>query len=528
MVRIKAGVSHVEMTPAFYFLREEGKLIIRKWRFRGNNLVILAVFIVTVGKWLMSFSANRWLLWLEIIAVLLTLTVITSVLIRMQTHGHILNHPKRVLAFIVAMGLALLAFIPFGLLGLTNFIKIALPVSGSQFTYLTINRYLILTALLFLWLGLVTILLRNRLFLLSLYQLPDGSQLSNGKKKVGLKDIVKNWGSVLAMEFLTILIVAGVTVVSYVVPGKFVYIVGQAVVDCLVPWLQLRLFFKLIGLKLPRFQASSFQEVFLWAGFFLATVGIVGIEQQQLTVPKGQQVIVHRGVINQNSQPNSIASLKKNASYNFPYIEMDIQETRDHHFICQHDDSLRIPGVGKRDVNQLTLGEIKKYHHVELFKSYLHIARKLKQRLIVELKVTAYSDPRMGTHFAAQFGEQMSRDHNRVHSIGYRYLRQIKRRNAGIPVGLVTMLNFGPIDHYRVDFYTLQHLTVTPTLLRFIKNSHRPIYTWTDDQLVSMKRARMLGTNGQVTDNAFKLANLRMRTNKTYWVLILFSALNYL
>lgn len=241
-----------------------------------------------------------------------------------------------------------------------------------------------------------------------------------------------------------------------------------------------------------------------------------------------QTIIIHRGVINHNSQANTISALKKNSRYHFPYVEMDIQEAMDHHFICAHDDAVKIPGKGLRDINDLRLATIEKYHHVEVFGNYLRVANRLRQPLIIELKVTNNSDPKMGDQFVNQFKSELIKQHHQVHSIGYRYLQQIKRRVPQIRVGLVTMLNFSDLNRYQVNFYTLQHITLNARVINAIHKTNRPIYAWTDDHQLSMKRMWLMGVNGQVTDQAVKLKQLSLKPQRDEWVLILNLLVDYL
>jgi glycerophosphoryl diester phosphodiesterase len=90
------------------------------------------------------------------------------------------------------------------------------------------------------------------------------------------------------------------------------------------------------------------------------------------------------------------------------------------------------------------------------------------------------------------------------------------------------MLNLGNIAKLSVDFYTLEHVTITNYLMRSLAGEGRPIYAWTDNRHDSMIRAAMMGVNGQVTDQADKLATLKMNTDQNRWLLLLNFLLDYL
>lgn len=439
---------------------------------------------------------------------------------------------KSMLAFILTiLGLWGL-LLPLGLFGLSGYFITAFPLSGNQFTWLTINRYWVVGSLGILYIALLTIALVMRRFFHYWFQNLDQRLLQVLKRAwraSSLKDLLISYTLIFTQIALIAGLVGGLMLINALINQRLFFILSLGIINLLIPLIELDLLFKLLtfpveeSIKRLKFSLRSALGV---GSLLLITLMSISWYPGS-TTPSQQTIIVHRGVINGNSIPNTIGSLKKNSRYHFPYIEMDVQETKDHHFICAHDDTIKTLHHRRQEIDHLKLATIKKFHRTELFGKYLKLANRFKQPLIVELKVTNDSDKEMGTRFANQFGKQLLKQPSMVHSVGYNFLRQIKTRFPKIRIGLVTMLNFSRIANYRVDFYTLQHTTLTPFLLRSIQPK-RPVYAWTDDHIWSMKQLSLMGVDGQVTDRAFALKKLQFLPQRNNWLLLLNLLTTYL
>lgn len=441
------------------------------------------------------------------------------------------RRPWSLLALLGSAVYLFVLMIPLGLFGFSNYIKFSVPISGSQFTWITVNRYPIAITAIVVYFVMAFIGIYFSAFARDVIQ-ADGDHPFQVFKKTARLVTLKHYGYkifiVIAMLVGVCLFIIGLGWVNQHVENTALFLLSQGLIDILAPFAEILIVSRLLAVKFQKLSGTYLLALYGVALVLFAALS-AGITQAQLLPSFSKPtIIVHRGVINHNAQGNTIAALKQNSRYHFPFVEMDIQETRDHHFICAHNDDLRIPGDGLKEIDQLSLKTIKKYHHVDMFSDYLKTANRLKQPLIIELKVTNNSDRHMGTRFADQFKAGLTVLPHRVHSVGYPFLRQIKHRIPSIHIGLVTMLNFGNIREYNVDFYTLQHLTANPFLIASVGATGRPVYSWTDDSRLSMVRMEMLGTSGQVTDQAFRLSNLHVNYQRDRWILLLNSLQNYL
>jgi glycerophosphoryl diester phosphodiesterase len=488
------------------------------------------VCCLALFKWILYRQLNGFILELILILMIGLMVAVIISGFRSVFHRSLSLSIRQWVSFYLSVVGLLVLLMPFGLFGLTSVIKTAIPISGSLFTWLTINRYPILIGLAGMYLVLLVLALRIRKFLYYLVS-NDDNRLATVFKLAwqdgGSSDLWRGGLWLVGMLSASGLIIIGLAGINSVVENKEIWWLSQGVINFVIPLVQLTIILKLLGVPV-NYRATDR----LWWPIWLLSFAIVGVlgglSGNSGRQPIPQTVIVHRGVIDHDATGNTIAALVKNSRYHFPYVEMDVQETKDHHFICAHNNTIKIPHGGNQEIDRLSLKTIQQYHRVELFGDYLRVANRLGQPLIIELKLTNHSDSNMGMRFAQLYRHQLQQLPHQVHSIGYRPLRQIKQEIPSIKVGLVTMLNLGNIAKLSVDFYTLEHVTITNYLMRSLAGEGRPIYAWTDNRHDSMIRAAMMGVNGQVTDQADKLATLKMNTDQNRWLLLLNFLLDYL
>ena len=97
--------------------------------------------------------------------------------------------------------------------------------------------------------------------------------------------------------------------------------------------------------------------------------------------------LIHRGIVNKNYKENLLSSFK--ASFKKGYgIETDIHATKDGHFICFHDFTLkRIHKINKsiKNINYSELVQLTKKKPIPLLKELLKLSKN-KFTLFIELK----------------------------------------------------------------------------------------------------------------------------------------------
>ncbi len=421
-----------------------------------------------------------------------------------------------------------LLLMPLGLFGFTGILKTSFGLNGTEFTFLTINRIKILIILAVIYILILLCSLRFRSIFQILIERPNlslSTLFSEAKKQTSFKDSLDNFFRLIAMLVTTWIYIGLIAGINYLFVNQILVIISQVLIDIGVLAFQTLIVFDVVGINFAEIKPR--RNLYPVLGLMLISAFFSGLTFTKYNFyDQPQTIIAHRGVVNNDGPANNMQSLNKTSSLHFPYSEMDVQETRDHHFIVQHDDNIIISGKSYL-VNDLTLKDVQRAKKVELFNSYLRDAKRNGQKIIVELKVTNHSDPNMGTRFAKQFKSQLISGQDMVHSVGYPYLRQVKKIIPQIKVGLVTMLNFSDLRGYQVDFYSIQHITLNNFLISQLKETGRPIYSWTDDNPLGMRRLILMGVNGQITDRADLLRGLNQNTPQNYSLLLLNSLMNY-
>lgn len=130
-------------------------------------------------------------------------------------------------------------------------------------------------------------------------------------------------------------------------------------------------------------------------------------------------IISHRGVDAKNGVQNTIPALRKTAQAKPNYIEIDIQETKDHKFVVMHDENLKQLADLDTSPQELTLAQLtaltvhENGHQAKIpsFDEYLSVAKQYKQKLLVEIKTTKRDSKNMLKNF---FDTTYSQVHNPV------------------------------------------------------------------------------------------------------------------
>ncbi|MFC6808306.1 glycerophosphodiester phosphodiesterase family protein [Lactococcus lactis subsp. hordniae] len=107
------------------------------------------------------------------------------------------------------------------------------------------------------------------------------------------------------------------------------------------------------------------------------------------------------------------------------YVEMDIQETKDHQFVVFHDPTLKDLAGIDTPPQKLTLAELTntvfsengKKALIPSFDDYLAAAEKVNQKLLVEIKVSPFDSPKMVENFSKKYGARLLKDKAMIHSL---------------------------------------------------------------------------------------------------------------
>lgn len=260
----------------------------------------------------------------------------------------------------------------------------------------------------------------------------------------------------------------------------------------------------------------------------LLALGIqVNLAHKALNVDPGTLplVISHRGVDGKNGVQNTLPALNKTKHAAKPaYVELDIQETADRRFVVSHDEDLRKLAhknlvIADNSLEQLTQVKLKENGHVAYmasFDSYLKQAQKLKQPLLVELKVNQGTGEKFSAYFCEVYGRKLTKK-DAVHSMDLSAINELKQRVPKMQAGYILPFNLFSLAENKADFYSLEYKTATKNFIKTAHANGKKVYLWTVNSPQQALMAWVLGADGVITDEPSKVEkSLADHSSKTY------------
>lgn len=236
-----------------------------------------------------------------------------------------------------------------------------------------------------------------------------------------------------------------------------------------------------------------------------ALVSWTYVEKFMDTVPL---TISHRGVDEENGVQNTIPALEATAKAKPDYVEIDIQETKDHQFVVFHDPTLKdLAGIDSPP-QKLTLAELTntvvsengKKALIPSFDDYLSAAEKINQKLLVEIKVSPLDSPKMVENFSKRYGARLLKDKAMIHSLDYNALLIEQKINPKIKVSFILPFNL-LFPQTKMSAYTMEATTLTSSFVDKAQAKHQMVFTWTVNDETDMREQMFNGVNGIITDN---------------------------
>ncbi|MCT0448375.1 glycerophosphodiester phosphodiesterase [Lactococcus lactis subsp. lactis] len=241
------------------------------------------------------------------------------------------------------------------------------------------------------------------------------------------------------------------------------------------------------------------------AVLIFALVSWTYVEGFMDTVPL---TISHRGVDEENGVQNTIPAMEATAKSKPDYVEMDIQETKDHQFVVFHDPTLKdLAGI---DIppQKLTLAELTntvvsengKKALIPSFDDYLAAAEKVNQKLLVEIKVSPFDSPKMVENFSKKYGARLLKDKAMIHSLDYNALLIEQKINPKIKVSFILPFNL-LFPQTKMSAYTMEATTLNSSFVDKAQARKQMVFAWTVNDETDMREQMFNGVDGIITDN---------------------------
>lgn len=264
----------------------------------------------------------------------------------------------------------------------------------------------------------------------------------------------------------------------------------------------------------------------LLGSLFGISVGLYNYHYLNTVTLSDPVTISHRGVSNSNGIQNTLTSLATTSTTYHPnYVEMDVQETSDHHFIVYHDFSYRnLAKVAKVPEEQtlafaraLTITENGQTDRIATFDDYLNEASRLHQKLLIELKTQQADKEAMVKRFLAKYQATIEQEHHLVQSLNYTVVETVKKEAPKISVGYILPFNLIGPPQTSADFLVMEMTTLTSQFVTVAHQDQKEVFVWTPNDISAMERMMFYGVDGIITDRMDLLNEAKkLKTDTTY------------
>ncbi|MGO3115630.1 glycerophosphoryl diester phosphodiesterase membrane domain-containing protein [Enterococcus pseudoavium] len=218
--------------------------------------------------------------------------------------------------------------------------------------------------------------------------------------------------------------------------------------------------------------------------------------------------ISHRGVDNGNGVQNTIPAMAATVKEKPDYIEMDIQETKDHQFVVMHDYNLKNLTGQDKTTHDLTLSQLQDLHAVEnghvapvaSFDDYLAFANEHQQKLLIEIKTSPADSKQLIERFIQKYQQSILQHQHRIHSLDYDVVTELKEKAPKLYVSYILPYNL-VFPRTPANAYTMEETTLTGDFVQQAHEEKKEVYAWTVNDADAMDRMISLNVNGIVTDD---------------------------
>ena len=241
----------------------------------------------------------------------------------------------------------------------------------------------------------------------------------------------------------------------------------------------------------------------------LAVILITVFFDRLFPVKSNVDVIAHRGGGNEGPE-NTVAGLeiaRKAGAYG---SEIDIQRTKDGHYIINHDGTFkRVTGVSGKP-EEMTLNEVKKLsidgEPVATIEEML-AASKGSMVLFIELKGNT-ADRKMADDTVRLVKEYQMEEECVLISLKYDIIDYIESTYPEIQTGFLTFASFGETAALNCDYLGLEEESATADTVSAIHNENKKVLVWTVNEEGSQKYFLCSRVDGIITDNVSQALKL--------------------
>lgn len=279
----------------------------------------------------------------------------------------------------------------------------------------------------------------------------------------------------------------------------------------------IQLFSEIEQLKSPR-QAKQFNTkmamslvLVLIMVVNMVIAGVVVFDLESGNDRPDTEIVAHRGGGDLGVE-NSLDSLRRAISVGgVKWSEIDVQRTRDNHYILHHDGTFKRLAGEPRSAGQMTLAEIKQLslHNrltpsqsaqpVATIEEALDLAKN-KIGLFIELKGRS-ADHQMVDDLVRMIKQRRMVDQAVLLSTKYPLIKYIEERYPEIQTGYLYYFAVGGTADLVSDYLIMEELQATPAKVAEIQAKGKKAIVWTVNRPASIDHFLRLRVDGIITDH---------------------------
>lgn len=234
-------------------------------------------------------------------------------------------------------------------------------------------------------------------------------------------------------------------------------------------------------------------------------------------------ITAHRGC-SQLAPENTIPAFELAIEKQADFIELDVQETKDHGLVVIHDSHLlRLAGVD-RNLWNLTTTELENLDVGQWFSeeykntripSLASVMDLAKDRIKLNLELKCHGHEQELVNQVVDLIHQKHWQQNCVvSSLDFDILRQVRMLDPALTIGPVIPPSLPEYPDCEVDFYSIHFTLATPDRVERVHAEGKTIHVWTVNQPSDMQRMIELGVDNIITDQPLVLKDLLNKPNK--------------
>ncbi len=230
---------------------------------------------------------------------------------------------------------------------------------------------------------------------------------------------------------------------------------------------------------------------------------------ETVDMPERVQITAHRGG-SLLAPENTLSAFRAAIDMKADFAELDVQETADGEVVGLHDaDLARVAGIPKR-IWQVTSAELKKIdagswfstkfggERIPTLAEVIDLAQG-KIKLMIELKYNGH-DQKLAQRVVDLIAQKKFENQCVITSLKYAGLREVKKLNPRLKVGLLVAKSMGRLDRLQVDIISLQSRLVSQGLVEFLHRAGKQVHAWTLNSRDKIDAMIAMGVDNLITD----------------------------